>query len=85
MVLILMGQREVAMKSRAGNLDERLVVLEEKLEYQDYTLEKLNDVLIAQQRQLDEMEISLQRLREKIEIQELDGDQQGEEAPPPHF
>ncbi len=73
------------MKSGAGNLEQRLVVLEEKLEYQDYTLEKLNEVIITQQQQLDKFELELNRLREKVEIQGLEVEQQSKAAPPPHF
>lgn len=73
------------MKSGAGNLEQRLVVLEEKLEYQDYTLEKLNEVIITQQQQLDKFELELNRLREKVEIQGLEVEQQGKVATPPHF
>ena len=73
------------MKSGAGNLEQRLVVLEEKLEYQDYTLEKLNEVIITQQQQLDKFELELNRLREKVEIQGLEVEQEGKVVPPPHF
>ncbi len=73
------------MKSGAGNLEQRLVVLEEKLEYQDYTLEKLNEVIITQQRQLDKFELELNRLREKVEIQGLEVEDQGKVAQSPHF
>ncbi len=73
------------MKSGAGNMEQRLVVLEEKLEYQDYTLEKLNEVIITQQQQLDKYELELQRLREKVEIHGLELEQEGKSVPPPHF
>lgn len=57
------------------NIEERLVILEEKLEYQDYTLEKLNEVIFAQQQQIDRLEVELKRVREKFEIQELESQQ----------
>jgi uncharacterized coiled-coil protein SlyX len=39
---------------------------EEKLEYQEYTMEKLNEVILSQQNQLDKLEENLVLLREKL-------------------
>ena len=74
------------MQNGSGNLENRLVVLEEKLEYQDYTQEKLNEVIIAQQRQIDKLELELMRLKEKIDVQELEAEKQEAAASvPPHY
>ena len=55
------------MAGKTGSVERRLMVLEEKLEYQDYTIEKLNDVVIAQQRQIDTMEEDVRRIGDRIE------------------
>ncbi|MDJ0622374.1 MAG: SlyX family protein [Desulfocapsaceae bacterium] len=60
------------MTEGTGKTENRLTILEEKLEYQDYTLEKLNDVIITQQKQLDRLETDLVNLHQKIEA-ERDG------------
>lgn len=62
----------------AGKTDDRLTILEEKLEYQDYTMEKLNDVIITQQRQLDKLEGEMLSLRKKFDVvyAEVDATQQ---------
>lgn len=73
------------MEKQCENIEHRLIVFEEKLEYQDYTLEKLNDVIISQQHQIDKLESALRRLTEKVEAGYLELDESGEEPPPPHY
>jgi SlyX protein len=73
------------MKTQSESIEKRMIVLEEKLEYQDYTLEKLNEVIIAQQNQIDKLENELARLREKMEANDLEVDESGGEPPPPHY
>lgn len=65
------------MKGDSGNVESRLRVLEEKLEYQDYTMDKLNDVLVTQQRQVDKLEDEVHSLRQKIDVlyDDSDGEQ----------
>ncbi len=55
------------MAAKTENIENRLMVLEEKLEYQDYTIDKLNDVIIAQQLQIEEMEERLKEICDRIE------------------
>ena len=65
-------------------LEQRIIELETRLSYQDHTIEQLNEVVTAQQRQIDRLDASLRGLRE----QQTDGDQirrPDEEAPPPHY
>ena len=57
------------MTDESGKTENRLTILEEKLEYQDYTLEKLNEVIITQQRQLDRLETDLVNLHQKFETE----------------
>lgn len=66
------------MIDETGKTENRLTILEEKLEYQDYTLEKLNEVIITQQRQLDRLENDLLKVCKTMEAEraELKGKQQ---------
>jgi len=73
------------MKIQSESIESRIIVLEEKLEYQDYTLEKLNDVIIAQQNQIDKFEGEVARLREKMEANHLEIDTSDGEPLPPHY
>ena len=65
------------MKSDIGNMENRLRVLEEKLEYQDYTMDTLNDVLVTQQRQISKLEDEVHSLRQKMDVlyDDSDGEQ----------
>jgi uncharacterized coiled-coil protein SlyX len=68
------------------NIEQRMMVLEEKLEHQEYTMEKLNDVILDQQQQLDTLEVNLHRLRDMLQGSYDDIQQrQKEEPPPPHY
>lgn len=67
------------------NLDDRVMELESRLAFQDDTIQTLNDVLVAQQRSLERMQLQMAAL---IKRQEEIGGQfetfEGE-APPPHY
>jgi len=56
------------MTNDAGSNTDRLTIMEEKLEFQDYTMEKLNEVIITQQRQLDKLEGEMLSLRKKFDV-----------------
>lgn len=73
------------MEKQSESIEHRLIALEEKLEYQDYTVEKLNDVIVAQQKQIDKLEVELARLQEKMEANHLELDDSGKEPLPPHY
>lgn len=47
-----------------SELESRIRILEEKFEYQDHTVETLNQVIIRQQAQIDTLQEELQKLRE---------------------
>ena len=47
--------------------DERLETLEIKVAYQEQTIAQLNDVIVEQQRRLDELESRYQALRGHLE------------------
>lgn len=63
-------------------LPKRLQILEEKFEYQDKTLDDLNDVIIDQNKQIAQMQEQIARLEALLtNLQEGDGD----DPPPPHY
>jgi SlyX protein len=67
------------------SLDERVMELESRLAFQDDTIQALNDVLVAQQRSLDRMQLQMAALVKRQE--EMGGQFEAleEEAPPPHY
>lgn len=73
------------MTERTGKTENRLTILEEKLEYQDYTLEKLNDVIITQQRQIDRLETDLLNLHKKLEVESDIGKSKQQRATHPGY
>jgi SlyX protein len=79
--------REKNQKTDIATLDadnNRIRILEEKFEYQDETIEALNDVIIEQQAQLDSLEDKIRRLEALFNAIE-DSPAGGEEPPPPHY
>ncbi len=66
--------------------EKRLQVLEEKFEYQDNTIDALNDVIIDQQNQITKLEERLNRLESMLlNIHTEAAIPGGEEPPPPHY
>lgn len=63
-------------------LQERLQVLEEKFEFQDQTIDALNDVIVDQQNQMAQLEEQVRRLDSMLlGLKE----EQLEDPPPPHY
>ncbi|NCF34747.1 MAG: hypothetical protein GWP50_14405 [Proteobacteria bacterium] len=62
----------------------RISELETRLEFQDETLAKLNDALVAQQKRLDELEKRQQQLIPHL-ISAQEKDDPTIEPPPPHY
>jgi SlyX protein len=65
--------------------DERIDDLESRLAFQDDTIQSLNDVLVAQQRVVDRLQLQMAALLKRHE--ELVGQFESSEqdAPPPHY
>jgi SlyX protein len=63
---------------------DRLQALEEKFEYQEQTIDSLNDVIIDQQKQLTLLSEQVHHLRSQMAAT---GEEQpaGEDPPPPHY
>lgn len=69
-------------------MEEKLIELETKFSYQEDLLSELNRVVIAQQRQLDELLREVHLIRDQLhEAMEGDTGQQAVEADekPPHY
>ncbi|BBP84850.1 protein SlyX [Pseudomonas sp. Pc102] len=67
------------------SLEARINELETRLAFQDDTIQAFNDVLVAQQRVVERLQLQLAALAKRQE--ELLGQFGGgeEEAPPPHY
>jgi len=68
------------------DIANRLQLLEEKFEFQDSTIDALNEVIIDQQHQLEKLEEKIGNI-EGLFLS-LQGDPStggGEEPPPPHY
>ena len=67
-------------------MEERLTELESRVAFQDDTIQKLNDVLVMQQRQLDRLSKQVEEIKEQLTtiapslIADVD-----KETPPPHY
>ena len=66
-------------------MEERLARLEEQLYFQEHTIQELNDVLFAQQRQLDAMQKTMTEMAERErKLLELVAEKP-ENSLPPHY
>ncbi|NMZ22716.1 hypothetical protein HBO02_09830 [Pseudomonas proteolytica] len=68
------------------DLQDRVMDLESRLAFQDDTIETLNDILVAQQRAVERLQLQMAALLKRQE--EMGGQfesSEEEEAPPPHY
>lgn len=69
-----------------AELTEKVTFLEEKIAHQEYTIDALNSALVSQQQRLDEQDMLLQSLREKIKsLANVDGPSADQIEIPPHY
>ena len=67
------------------DMEERLARLEEQIYFQEHTIQELNDVLFAQQRQLDAMQKTLTEMADRErKLLELVAEKP-ENSLPPHY
>lgn len=67
------------------DMEERLARLEEQIYFQEHTIQELNDVLFAQQRQMDAMQKTLTEMAERErKLLELVAEKP-ENSLPPHY
>ncbi|MDQ6967886.1 MAG: SlyX family protein [Mariprofundaceae bacterium] len=67
-------------------LNDRIIELETKSSYQEHLIQELNEVVISQQKQMDALETSMQRMSDYLKNNQ--GSQLArpdEEVPPPHY
>ncbi|WP_136795662.1 MULTISPECIES: SlyX family protein [Desulfosediminicola] len=67
----------------SNEIENRVRILEEKHEYQDRTVEELNQVVIDQQAQLTEFKLELAKLREDVMSANIDTEDISDV--PPHY
>lgn len=63
---------------------DRLRALEEKFEYQEQTIDSLNEVIIDQQKQLTELTEQVHHLKSQLAASQ-DDQPAGGDPPPPHY
>lgn len=67
-------------------MDDRIERLESLLALQDRTMEKLNDQLFDQQKQIDDLHRLVERLARKIRALDEEMEHAGPvDVPPPHY
>ena len=67
-------------------LEDRLVELETKLAFQEDTLQELNNVIVGQQRLIDELAEKVRQLEARLkDLQPSLVATPQEETPPPHY
>jgi len=67
-------------------MQERLIELETRIAYQDHIIGELNDVVTRQQQQIDQLERSVEQLRQHLKQNNSTGlARPDEEVPPPHY
>lgn len=66
------------------DFEKRLQALEEKFEYQDITIDELNEVIVGQQQELDKLRQDLVELKESASSIGLT-DNNKNDPPPPHY
>ena len=66
-------------------MEERLEALEVKTSYQERLIQELNEVIIAQQNQVDKLEKSVRQLRDYLRGMGEQPHGSEPEAPPPHY
>ncbi|MFS2092144.1 SlyX family protein [Pseudomonas sp. Pseusp11] len=67
------------------SLDERVTDLESRLAFQDDTIQSLNDVLVAQQRVVERLQLQMTAMLKRQEEMVGQFESFEEEAPPPHY
>jgi SlyX protein len=67
-------------------MEERVTELETRLAFQEHTLQVLNDIVTAQQRQIEDLQHRAELLAERLRaLQPSNIASDEEEIPPPHY
>jgi len=67
------------------SLEERVTDLESRQAFQDDTIQALNDVLVAQQRVIERLQLQMEALSKRHEEMVGQFGAFEEDAPPPHY
>ncbi|MBC3271355.1 MULTISPECIES: SlyX family protein [Pseudomonas] len=67
------------------SLEQRVTDLESRMAFQDDTIQALNDVLVAQQRVVERLQLQMQALLKRQEEMVGQFGAFEEDAPPPHY
>ena len=67
------------------SLELRVMELETRLAFQDDTIQALNDELVAQQRNIERLQMQIAALAKRQEDMQSGFGMSEEEAPPPHY
>ncbi|MGY2290344.1 SlyX family protein [Pseudomonas sp. SDO528_S397] len=67
------------------DLQTRVMDLESRLAFQDDTIETLNDILVAQQRAVEHLQLQMTALLKRQAEMGGQFETSEEEAPPPHY
>ena len=67
------------------DLQDRVTDLESRLAFQDDTIETLNDILVAQQRAVERLQLQMTALLKRQEEMSGQFETSEEEAPQPHY
>ena len=65
-------------------MDDRIIELETRLTYQDDLLQKLDEVVASQQKEIDELKLQVRHLSQQLQVVHQ-STPQSEEPPPPHY
>jgi len=68
----------------SDEVEERFQALENKVLYQDRTIDELNEVVTRQQDQIDKLNAEFERLRALFESA-AEGGIEDDDEPPPHY
>ena len=67
-------------------MESRLTELESRIAFQDHAQQELSDVVARQQREIDQLRLSLEALRAQMSaLASLGTTPPAEEPPPPHY
>jgi SlyX protein len=65
-------------------MEERIIDLETRLIYQDDLLQKLDEVVANQQKEIEELKLQVRHISQQLQVVHQ-GAQQSDEPPPPHY
>jgi SlyX protein len=65
-------------------MEDRIIELETRLTYQDDLLQKLDEVVATQQKEIEELKLQVRHISQQLQVAHRNSPQ-SEEPPPPHY